>query len=49
MMKTVSMTITSHLVPELGAGLNRGAQRKILSSVVFGAVAVSELDAMKSI
>ena len=49
MIKTVSMTITSPLIPELGAGLDRGAARKIPSFVVFRGVAVSELDAMKSI
>ena len=35
MIKPVSMTIASPLIPKLRAGLNRGPGRKILNAVVF--------------
>ena len=35
MIMTVSMTIASHLIPELGAGLDRGAGKKVLNAIVF--------------
>ena len=35
MEKPVLMTIARPLIPELGAGLDRGAGKKVLNAVVF--------------